>query len=399
MLNEFEGKEIVAKPSKGKKIIFFILLFFIISVTPIALYFLAAELYWLVQNPDEEFNRKFVTVNDSPFLTKMAPNQDATTYPMIGAFHYNNVGVRKERDIKAIPDDNIYRILMYGDSVTHGFMMHENQHYPFLVEQLLNEKLPKSVTYETLNMSRGSSPAIYSHHLRVDLPALRPKMVVVQIELSNDLADELGMMEEGRDEDDLSSKITHYRYFLSGRAGMSTIPMFGIPWLETRMSFVTLARRIGWLRSTYGNYKPPPYYLYMLGFDNYLRTTENINTTYNRMFEIIQGMKTYSNKNGANFLLIITPSRNAYDNNPEDPIGFHKPGARHLLQMAEKHATLLSIPFISLYEEFGQFGGADLFTDFCHPTVDGQQLIAFKTFMKIAEVITGVKQSLTIQKK
>ncbi|MBF0296209.1 MAG: SGNH/GDSL hydrolase family protein [Magnetococcales bacterium] len=384
--------------NKERKI-FLILSILLVIAFPIFLYFLGAELYWFAQDPKDEFNRKFVIVNDSPFVSKLAPNQDATIYPQVGPFHYNNIGARRIKDIKEIPDGNTYRILMYGDSITHGFMMRENQHYPHVTEQLLNEKLSKSTTYETLNMSRGTSPAIYSHHLRVDLPTLRPKMVTVQIELSNDVADELGMMEAGRDEYNLSSKINHYRYFISGGTWMSSIPMFGIPWLETRMSFVTLARRIGWLRSKFGHYKPPPYYLYTLGFDDYLKTQENLVSTFDRMFAIIKGMHEYTKKNGVAFLLIVTPSRHAYDNNPEDPIGFHKPGAQHLIHAAEERATALSIPFISLHEEFGKFGGAALFTDFCHPTVDGQQLVAFKTFMKIAETITGVQQSYTIQKE
>jgi hypothetical protein len=98
----------------------------------------------------------------------------------------NNAGFRRLEPTSETPPPDIVRVLSYGDSIGHGFGVEDGEQYTDQLETLLN--IPRQNSrWEVLSTFRGSSPGIYSFHIRVDQPRFRPDWVMMEIEMQNGL--------------------------------------------------------------------------------------------------------------------------------------------------------------------------------------------------------------------
>lgn len=109
-------------------------------------------------------------------------------------WHFNNLGFR-ERDIQIKKPDNIFRIVVLGDSVVMGFGVDDYQAYPRKLEELLKPtKFDPSMThFEVLNMGiQGYSTREYAATLKEDALPLKPNVIIVGVYPSNDLSGTVG---------------------------------------------------------------------------------------------------------------------------------------------------------------------------------------------------------------
>lgn len=81
-------------------------------------------------------------------------------------------------------------------------------------------------------------------------------------------------------------------------------------------------------------------------------------------------MHALASRHGARFLLLIVPSRHAL---AEDRYSASSLG---LLRRAEARARALEIPYVIPEAALRDAGGAELYMDFCHPTAEGNAVIA-----------------------
>ena len=272
-------------------------------------------------------------------------------------------------------------MLVYGDSVSLGVLVNQNATFSAVLEDLFRQA-PAGRSVEILNMARGNSPSIYAVHAKKDIPQFRPDLVVLQIELANDVADEAFVKFDSADEYGLPDPLQTARYLLSwDRKIVGIIPINGY-FFEATKAYSDLTHRIGnWLSSRYPNplfSSSSTYYYYNLGFDQFYLTEERLSSAFQRMFKVINGIKHFSEKNGAKFLLLITPSSYVFDSNQ------FQQGSNELVERAVASAIQLKIPHISVLKRFKENGGSNLYFDFCHPVPKGHQLIAEELFKEIA---------------
>ena len=62
-------------------------------------------------------------------------------------FKTNNYGIRREKNIEKKTPKDVYRILLYGDSITCGYGVENNYTYSSLLENKMN-KMSTKVKYE-----------------------------------------------------------------------------------------------------------------------------------------------------------------------------------------------------------------------------------------------------------
>lgn len=331
---------------------------------------IAAEVYLQFRHKPRNTVRfeKISSIN-SKFLFHAKGNQD---FDYAGnPSHINDVGFRRRTSVSAGKFIQGERIFSYGDSIGFGYRIGDEQHYPYLVEKYLNEH--SSVLHEVVNTSKGASPSIYSFHLREDLPRYRPDKVIVSIELLNDLGDEAVTVTSGKDQYGLPVSINRARYLIGFRGDLLSNISFGLGEIERSLLYVKISRKIGWLLTAISDNPlfsdSSTEYYYNVGFDRYLLTRNRLAESFTQLFDSLSAMQKYSLANGADFILIVLPSKYAFD-------GKYVLSARGLVQQAESEANKRNIPVISLIDEFDKSGGKRLFKDFCHPTAKGYELIA-----------------------
>jgi hypothetical protein len=284
----------------------------------------------------------------------------------------NNLGLRRAVDTPTVAAPGTRRILSYGDSIAEGYRLEGAATYADLLESALETAGGES--FEVLNMVRGHSPTVYSFHVRIDVPRLRPDGVILQIELINDVSDEARARTRGRDADGLPLEILAHRY-LVGWDGHLLAPLaFSGSFIERTKLYAKLSR---WLGRASERLRPNPIFaaespitFYSRRSDRFLLTEAALDAGFERLFDSVAGIQRYLERQGVRFLLIILPSRHVYAH------GQYAGSSRALLLRGEEAARARDIRYVSLDAALGRAGGADLFMDFCHPTAAGNRVIA-----------------------
>ena len=297
----------------------------------------------------------------SPFIFKARSHPESKTY-----------GVRRSLPIELATPPGTTRILSYGDSISAGHKLSEPETYAYMLEKRLSESNDGIV--EVLNMSRGHSPTIHSFHLRSDVPRFKPDGVVLEIELINDVSDEARVHTSGEDEDGLPLQIHRHRYLLGWDGHiLSPLSVFGSSIERTKL-YAKLSRWYGRLR-----YKmnPNPIFepdsnkaFYHLYPDRFLLTQPALDDGFERIFRTVSGIHRYLERQGIRFLLVIIPSRHVFTREQ------YTETSTAIVARAERRAEELEIPYVSMTAALAERGGAELFMDFCHPTGDGNEVIA-----------------------
>ena len=88
-------------------------------------------------------------------------------------------------------EDNVFRIIVIGDSMTFGWGVEAHDTYPKVLERMLNETA-KDIEFEVINISKfGSGPLHFSQFLEYIGLKYQPDLVVVTFFPGNDLSDDL----------------------------------------------------------------------------------------------------------------------------------------------------------------------------------------------------------------
>ena len=285
----------------------------------------------------------------------------------------NNFGMRRSSDIAEEPQGDTKRILAYGDSITFGVLVSDQENYPYFLERSLNANATQQ--YEVLNMVRGYCPSIYAMFLKRSIVQFKPHTVIMQIELSNDITDEAHVMYDELDEDGFPKEITKGRYWPQWLTSppMSANPSF---WekLKVRTLYMDLKRRSANLAlkifpNPLFSEKSDTYY-YTRGYDRFGLTEKRLSSVFDRMMNVIKAQQEFCKKNDIDFVLVIVPSRYTFYQNR------YYEGAVRLLEQAKTKAKNLEIPYVSLRKIFQFNGGSDLYLDFCHLNPEGYELMA-----------------------
>ena len=345
----------------------------------------SVEIYSTVHYSSDETDDRFVLASEynSPYIYHIAPRIKEMS-PMKGIDEnraaINNFGMRRSSDIAEDPRGDTKRILAYGDSITFGVLVSDQQNYPYFLERSLNANSRQQ--YEVLNMGRGYCPSIYAMFLKSNIVQFKPHTVIMQIELSNDITDEAHVMYDELDADGFPKKITKGRYWAQWAFSppMSANPSF---WenLKLRRFYMDLKRRSANLAL---KIFPNPLfseeadtYYFTVGYDRFGLTEKRLSSAFDRMMNVIKAQQEFCKKNNIHFVLVIVPSRHTFYQNQ-----YYK-GAVRLVGQAETKARNLEIPYVSLRRTFQVNGGSDLYFDFCHLKPEGYELMANEIFQRL----------------
>lgn len=309
---------------------------------------------------------KIVEKFNSPFIFTFYPN----TQQIVGGKQasFNNLAFRRNSETEV--EQANFRIISYGDSINFGYLVSDGEDYPNKLESLFKTDQQK---IEVINTARGSSPSIYAFHLQEDLPKLKPNLVLLEIELSNDLGDESLIRFAKRDSNGFPESLTSARYVVdfSTRAQLATLPV-NIPPITRSKLFYVAEQRFGNLANKIwpSDLLETNKYLFNLGFDRWLITESSYKNAFESMFDTIASIQNFAKENNADFLLILLPSKTALESKPESNF------ALKLIEEAELKAKNRQINYISLYQDFKNQDLEHSFLDFCHPSAAGHDLIA-----------------------
>lgn len=306
---------------------------------------------------------------DSPFLFRGASDRLEIEYGVID--RSNDAGAPAEA-LSASDPGGRYRILSYGDSIAGGYGIEPTEMYARLLSDRLSEAGGRGI--ELITMHRGHSPTLYSFHMRRDVPLVRPDAVIVQIELANDISDEAMVRTVGRDSEGLPLELRSNRYIL-GLGGHILAPLsFSGSFIERTKLYAKLSR---WFGRVLQRVSPNPIfeddsqvYFYSHSSERWFLTEGVLEEGFERLFGALDTTHKYLQARDIEFVLLITPSRHLYTDDQ------YSSAAIGWMQRAEARARTLGMPLLSPRKNIATAGGAELLMDFCHPTAEGNRVIA-----------------------
>lgn len=296
---------------------------------------------------------------------------------------FNNQGMRRATDVADEPSPGTFRILSYGDSVAFGFGLSEAETYTYRLENLLNDA--GAGRFEALNMARGSSPSVQLVHMSADIPRLRPKMVVLEIELTNDVSDEVLVHFGGRKPDGVPSEILNARYIVSWDRKLlyNGYPILG-PYFKNTYNYAAGNRIVGEIRNLIYpdamRQLDSSGYFYHRRFDASFLTRQALDSAFDQMFRSIQAAHSLSNSHGAEFLVLLVPSKYLLYPNP------HSVVTAAITSRAEARLIADGISYLPVLSALATSGLSpdELYFDFCHPKAIAQEIIAKAIAERIA---------------
>jgi hypothetical protein len=165
-----------------------ILLGILISVVPIAI------LFGLL-----EFIFRYVELRNAHELPRYGINGTYIPVRMKADYHgtfngipvsLNRYGLRDEPDFNPVPPPGEYRILSMGDSIAFGFGIQSQDTYAKVLERKLNDRGGVPHYYVINAAGPGTNPSCYYLALKHEALRWHPRMVLIEIELTNDVTDE-----------------------------------------------------------------------------------------------------------------------------------------------------------------------------------------------------------------
>ena len=222
---------------------------------------------------------------------KMKPHYSGKIWGV--PFKTNRYGLRDEEDFPENPAPGEYRILSLGDSIAFGLGVPTGAHYTKLVERKLREDHP-GIQYRVINgAGPGFSPSGYYLYLKNEGLRLKPRLVIVEIELCNDVTDEALIRWEGKPGDAGSlERIRGGRYIVGWDGNLLATYCRGPYFYEKTYTYTVLVRRI--LNLLYRLSPSEPFAstegvtYYSLGFDRYLLDNERIEEGWKRLFGALE---------------------------------------------------------------------------------------------------------------
>ena len=299
-------------------------------------------------------------------------------------FKTNRYGLRDEEDFPATPPPGEYRVLSLGDSIAFGLRIPARAHYTKLLERRLNEE-SSGVRYRVINgAGPGFSPSGYYLYLKNEGLHLKPRLVIIEIELCNDVTDEALIRWEGKPGDpDSLERIRGGRYIVGWDGNLLATYCLGPYFFEKTYTYTELVR--GVLNLLYRIWPPEPFATtegvtyYSLGFDRYLLDNERIEEGWKRVFGALEKTQQLLKQNQVQFLLVIMPTQYMFDP-ASGPYGRFAEG---LVKRAVVEAKRRGLPFLDMTDPMRSGGGKSLYFDFAHPTEQGNKVIARELYKEL----------------
>ena len=104
-------------------------------------------------------------------------------------WHFNNLGFR-DRAVQINKSENVFRIVVIGDSIVMGFGVEDFESFPRKMEQILKPQIvnPNMSHFEVINMGiQGYSTPQYLAVLKEEALKIKPNLIIMTIYPSNDL--------------------------------------------------------------------------------------------------------------------------------------------------------------------------------------------------------------------
>lgn len=293
-------------------------------------------------------------------------------------FSTNQYGFRGESDFSKTPETGEYRILSLGDSIGFGLGILSSTHYSQVLERNLNQKT-SSQKFHVINAGgQGYSPSNYYVYLKHEGLQFRPRMVIVEIELCNDITDEaLLHWEMERDKSETLRAVRGGRYILSWDGNLLATYSVGSYFFEKTYVYTDLLRRS--LNLLYRLSPTEPFHsqsqngvcYYNLGFDKYLLDEQRVESGWQRTFRSLVATHRLLEENAIPFLLMIMPSRYMFD----EDCGAWSTFAGQLVKRAVGEAQQIGLPYLDLSQAIEEGGGSRLYFDFAHLTEAGNRAV------------------------
>jgi len=314
---------------------------------------------------------------------KMKPNYQGRIWAV--PFRTNRYGLRDEDDFPENPAPGEYRLLSLGDSIAFGLGIPITAHYTKLLERRLTESTA-GVRYRVINgAGPGFSPSGYYLYLKNEGLRLKPRIVMVEIELCNDVTDEaLIRWEEKPGQPGSLERIRGGRYIVGWDGNFLATYCRGPYFFERTYTYTVFARRV--LNLLYRLWPPEPFAsqactYYSVGFDRYLLDNERIEEGWTRLFGALEKTQELVKQNQAQFLLVIMPTQYMFD----PATGPYGRFAEGLVKRAVAEAKRRGLPYMDMTEPMRNGGGKSLYFDFAHPTEQGNKVIAGELYKTLEQ--------------
>ncbi|RPI25304.1 MAG: hypothetical protein EHM61_14755 [Acidobacteria bacterium] len=369
-------------PQKSKRLKLYLLSFLLFAAV-FAVIFGIAELglRYLHSGGAGETRDHLIQADYMP--AKMKPHYQGRIWGV--PFRTNRLGLRDEEDFPDSPPAGEYRILSLGDSIAFGLGVPTASHYTKLLETRLNQA-DGPTRYRVINAAGpGYSPSGYCLYLKNDGLRLKPRLVIVEIELCNDVTDEaLLRWELSSGPRPVLERVRGGRYIVGWDGNLLATYCRGPYFYEKTYTYTVLVRRL--LNLLYRLHPSEPFgstegvTYYSLGFDRYLLSSGRIEQGWTRIFGAIERTRELLKGQGVEFLLVIMPTQYMFDP-ASGPYGRFAEG---LVRRAVSEAERRKLRFLDMTEPMRNSGGKSLYFDFAHPTEVGNKVIAEELYKALA---------------
>ncbi|MBN2031315.1 hypothetical protein JW824_13865 [bacterium] len=163
---------------------------FFLSFVSIILGLILAELAVKYSEVNDHFTRRIFSKNllrasDNPIL--VYENKPGGYSTIDGVENRINLQGFRDREYNMIKPQDIFRIIVLGDSITYGLGVSWDETYPKIIEQLLNKRSTDSdQRYEVINFGvNGYNTVQEVEHLRINGVKYDPDMVLVGYNLND----------------------------------------------------------------------------------------------------------------------------------------------------------------------------------------------------------------------
>lgn len=333
----------------------------ILAIFGVFLAFVTIELYFRLFSPQNIYNNlpdSGLTCfqKEERYFSSLKPNsvcQFATTEYDV-SLKTNNHGFISDKDTKLEKPSGVRRIAFIGDSYTLGQGVEQNQSYPSIVGNMLNQR---GFNTEVVNASTtGLGIDWYYLRLKEKIIDFKPDIVVVGVYLGNDLADLDHTTWDHVDNLGLPTKLSNANEYIDrdGTKRSKTIPVrYKLPILRNLHTFIFLAERFG-----------GPFYPTVLlnGHPCMLKPDcKELDQNINKTVFLLEGMNKLALDHNFTLLVVLIPWENQLPRHilEKSLVNFfaksenrHNLSDKIALQLKEK-----SIPYLDLLDAFEAYKG------------------------------------------
>jgi len=343
----------------------------LLGIVGICLIPLELFLYWSSHRDSTERRDHVVIAEYLP--VKFRPNYTGLMWNI--PYSTNSYGFRDEPEFPEEPEAEELRVLSLGDSIGFGVGIEADEHYCKVAEEQIQGNFPRQ-RLNIINASgQGYSPSGYYVYLRHEGLRLRPKMIIVEIELCNDLTDEALLNWNLAGDDPYPTAVKGGRYTVAWDGSLlGTYALNGYS-VDRTYTYTVLVRR---LLNLLDRILPSPLFTeipggtiyYSLGFDRYLLDQARIEEGWQRLLSSLDGIQELCSSQQIPFLLLLMPSRYIFEESVP-----HRDLAQDLLNRAESESLKRGIPYANLRSSIELAGGGEVFFDFAHLTAEGNRAV------------------------